>query len=94
MTFLRAVEEVTRRNKIRNGGIRNRLGVEHLQLKIEKQLSWFGNLVRMQGHRRAKEIREMEPGKKHSWNGQVAKILGKKGSNRTKAKLLAHYKKR
>lgn len=97
MRYLRRAEGVTKRDRIRNEEIRNRLGAEQLQRKIERhQLRWFGHLVRMNGTRRVKVLWEMGTDRRrtrgrarNSWNGEVAKALEKKGSNWTLARRVA-----
>lgn len=48
MRYLKAIKKVTRRDKIKNEGLKEELGVEPSLESIEKQkFEWFGHMMRM-----------------------------------------------
>ena len=90
MLYLRAVNGVTRMDRIRNDTIRHELQVLPVLSHIEeKQLQWFGHLQRMKSERITKRIWQAKTQRKRhrgrpkmSWNDEVRKILNKRNTSR------------
>ena len=62
MRVLRLIEGVTRRDRLRNDDIRERLGIEAITTNVEKgQLRWFGHLHRMEEDRIPKRLCDWKP---------------------------------
>jgi exonuclease III len=61
MKFLRSMVGKTRKDKIRNEAIRERVGVEKLQGRIENsRMRWYGHMKRMDQDRIPRRMHEME----------------------------------
>ncbi|KAJ8935859.1 hypothetical protein NQ318_015970 [Aromia moschata] len=59
MKYLRKVLGITRKDKIRNADIREQLQVQSVLSRIEnRQLGWFGHLIRMNNDRPVKKVWE------------------------------------
>ena len=88
MKFLRGIIGKTRRDKIRNVGIRERTGFSKLQDKIEtSKLKWYGHMMRMEEYRVPKRIfmekipRRRPRGRpRKRWMDTVRKNIEKRGA--------------
>lgn len=97
MKYLRATIGVTRRDRIRNEYIRERVKVTPILDKIEqRQLGWFGHLTRMTNTRGVKQIWTAGDDTKRkrgrptrTWNDGVAKALKKRGLSWQEGTILA-----
>lgn len=101
MKILRKIEGVTRRDKLRNENIRQKLNMKGILEKIEtQQLRWFGHLVRKKEDDLVKMIWEVKfDGKtvkgrpRKTWNSSVGSLLEKRELNWTQAKTKAENRK-
>jgi hypothetical protein len=97
MKYLRRVEGVTKRDRIRNSRIREEIGIESIEDFIEKrQLGWWGHLQRMNDMVPVKRIWETRMhGKRkrgrprETWDKVISKILKKRGKTWVEAKSMA-----
>lgn len=100
MKYLRRVMGVTKRDRLRNIDIRRDLEIQPtLDFIEQRQLSWWGHLVRMEERRPVRRIWEarIERYKKRgrprqTWDKTVAGILERKGTTWSDAKRLANNK--
>ena len=97
MRFLRRVQGVTRRDRIRNQNIRNQLHTTPIVQNIEnKSLRWLGHVTRMSENRLPKRVMEARPtgsrGKgrpRVEWTEHVNNISRRKGKSLEEAKKIA-----
>lgn len=97
MIYLRRVLGVSRKDRIRNEIIRNRLEVIPLIKTIERnQLRWFGHMTRMDETRPVKQIWETKRQGRRSrgrpqrtWDQEMAYILSTRGKTRSEAQIMA-----
>lgn len=88
MKYLRKIAEVTKFDRIRSEDIRTSLEQEPITKKIEnRQLSWFGHILRMDQNRLTKKVISAKPNykkrrgrPKKTWIGRINEI----GTNRGK----------
>lgn len=96
MKYLRRVEGVTKMDRIRSEQIRNNLNIKKILTKIEeKQLQWFGHLVRLNKNIPVRKIwKARTEGKRNrgkpqkTWDQNIEEILGNRGTNTIQAKEL------
>lgn len=101
MKYLRRVKGVSLRDKIRSSQIRAELVINPVTSFIEqKQLTWWGHLLRMDQDRQAKRIWEtMKVGKRkrgrpqETWDNTIGKILARKGKTVEEAKTMTSNRK-
>ncbi|KAK4874460.1 hypothetical protein RN001_013820 [Aquatica leii] len=101
MKYLRKVKGITRRDRIKNDVVRDKLGAKHIIKFVEKQkLKWFGHTCSMKNNRQVKQIWEAGIQKskakgrpRKTWNDEISKVLQEKGKTWTEAKTLAKNKK-
>ena len=100
MKYLRKVKEVTRKDRIRNVVIREELKVNSVLDVIEqRELAWFGHLIKMKNDRPVKVVWEARTSTKRgrgrpreTWDKTIEKILGKRGKTMMEARELARNK--
>lgn len=105
MKYLRKVQGKTRRDRVRNKSIRDELDLRPLVDEIEeKQLNWYGHLVRMRNERIPKKMLEMRPDGKRArgrpriqWEENIRRMAETRGKTIAEARILArdrtNYKK-
>ena len=97
MKYLRGVQGITRRDKIRNEKVREELRVEPVLKSIERQqLRWLGHMFRMDDERQVKKIWQARTMQKRgrgrpkkSWNEVLAERLKERGLSWIEGKRMA-----
>ena len=102
MRVLRLIMGTTRRDKIRNDVIREKLQVESVLNYVEKrQLIWYGHLQRMEDNRYPKKFYGWKPGGKRPvgrprmrWKQNIDAAVIKRGSTIREVEEMQSYKER